>query len=279
MKTVLEVLKLYWLTLANAFRFSRDFDNLKAYVMFIGYPRSGHSLVGALLDAHPNIILANEANALKFLKMGLSKNLIFARLLAQSQVFFQTGSRQTGYSDQIPNSWQGKFSTLEIIGDKKGGKSTRLLKNDLGVIRLLEKKLGVPVKLIHVIRNPFDNITTRAKEGNLKNIPVEPERLESLIDIHFRDVQTIQDIKDLHQFDMLDIKGEDLINNPDEKLMELCDFLKVSCKDDYRENCNSIIYSSPNKSRSKIEWPNHLKSKVQQQIDHYLFLKGYSFDS
>ncbi len=26
--------------------------------MFIGYPRSGHSLVGSLLDAHPNIIVA-----------------------------------------------------------------------------------------------------------------------------------------------------------------------------------------------------------------------------
>jgi len=276
---VLEVLKLYWLTLANLFKYSRDFDHLKAYVMFIGYPRSGHSLVGALLDAHPNIILANEANALKLLKMGLSRNLIFARLLAKSQIFFQTGSRQTGYSYQVPNSWQGKFSTLEIIGDKKGGKSTRLFKYDQGVIHLLEKKIGVSLKLIHVIRNPFDNISTRAKEGNLKNLPVEPDRLKSLIDIHFSDVQTIQDIKDFHQFAMLDVKSEDLIINPDEKLMEICEFLKVSCSNDYLKNCKSIIYNSPNKSRLKIEWPNHLKSKVQQQIDCYPFLKGYSFDS
>ena len=31
------------------------FDDLKAFVMFVGYPRSGHSIVGALLDAHPHL--------------------------------------------------------------------------------------------------------------------------------------------------------------------------------------------------------------------------------
>ena len=30
------------------------FDDLKTYCMFLGYPRSGHSLIGALLDAHPD---------------------------------------------------------------------------------------------------------------------------------------------------------------------------------------------------------------------------------
>ena len=47
-----------------------DFEKLQAYCMFIGYPRSGHSLVGSLLDAHPNIIIAHELNALQFVVAG-----------------------------------------------------------------------------------------------------------------------------------------------------------------------------------------------------------------
>jgi hypothetical protein len=34
--------------------------------MFIGYLRSGHSLIASLLDAHPNAIATHELDALKF---------------------------------------------------------------------------------------------------------------------------------------------------------------------------------------------------------------------
>ena len=35
-------------------------DGIKTFVMFIGYPRSGHSIVGSLMDAHPHMVIANE---------------------------------------------------------------------------------------------------------------------------------------------------------------------------------------------------------------------------
>ena len=37
--------------------------NVSSYAMFFGYGRSGHTLVGALLDGNPSTILANEYNA------------------------------------------------------------------------------------------------------------------------------------------------------------------------------------------------------------------------
>ena len=42
--------------------------------MFIGYPRSGHSLIGSLLDVHPNAIVAHELDALKFVGAGFGKH-------------------------------------------------------------------------------------------------------------------------------------------------------------------------------------------------------------
>jgi hypothetical protein len=41
------------------------FENLRTFVNFIGYPRSGHTLVAMLLDAHPEIVISNEVNVIK----------------------------------------------------------------------------------------------------------------------------------------------------------------------------------------------------------------------
>ena len=38
-------------------------ESLKYYCMFIGYPSSGHSVVGAFIDAHRNAIVSHELNA------------------------------------------------------------------------------------------------------------------------------------------------------------------------------------------------------------------------
>jgi hypothetical protein len=36
------------------------FADVHAFCLFVGYSRSGHSLVGALLDAHPGITIAES---------------------------------------------------------------------------------------------------------------------------------------------------------------------------------------------------------------------------
>ena len=57
------------------------FESVEKYCMFVGYPRSGHSLVGSLLDAHPNMIIANELNALDLFQKGVNQRTIYYYLL------------------------------------------------------------------------------------------------------------------------------------------------------------------------------------------------------
>jgi len=53
---------------------------------------------------------------------------------------------------------------MQVIGDKKAAKASEILLQREGrdSLRRLEDKLGVQLKFIHVIRNPFDNIATMA---------------------------------------------------------------------------------------------------------------------
>jgi hypothetical protein len=39
--------------------------NEHSFLLFFGQPRSGHSIVGSILDAHPQMAVANEYNVLK----------------------------------------------------------------------------------------------------------------------------------------------------------------------------------------------------------------------
>ena len=40
------------------------YDGVQSFVLFVGYPRSSHSLVGAILDSHPEIIIPHEFDLL-----------------------------------------------------------------------------------------------------------------------------------------------------------------------------------------------------------------------
>ena len=98
------------------------YDGVETFVLFVGYARSGHSLIAAILDSHPEIIIANEfhllANFDSFYKdpneESYSRRLrIFSALhsLAYNQSIhgLRSPNRGQGYSYYIPGSWQGKY--------------------------------------------------------------------------------------------------------------------------------------------------------------------------
>ena len=108
-------------------RLHAAYDDVDAMLLFIGYPRSRHTLVSALLDAHPNIMLSNEFNLIGSYKKNpeWSKNQVFDKMAKMSYFSAIRGSRaQTtngnasnyvhlGY--KVPNQWQGTFDrTLKV---------------------------------------------------------------------------------------------------------------------------------------------------------------------
>ncbi|MDD4881572.1 MAG: hypothetical protein PHX10_08350, partial [Gallionellaceae bacterium] len=137
------------------------FKDLDSFCLFVGYPRSGHSLVGSLLDAHPEVVMAHELNALRCVKAGFSQNMIFELILRNVQLFNKKGREWTGYNYKVEGQWQGRYRKLKVIGDKKGGNTSLMLKNK-AFQTAVERIFKVPVKYLHVIRNPYDNITTMA---------------------------------------------------------------------------------------------------------------------
>ena len=60
---------------------TKNFSHIQKFLIFIGQPRSGHSVLGALLNAHPNISIGHNLDILDLLDREHSRESIFESIL------------------------------------------------------------------------------------------------------------------------------------------------------------------------------------------------------
>lgn len=257
-------------------RNAKSFGDVDTYCMFIGYPRSGHSVVGSLLDAHPDAVIAHELDALRYVNAHFTRDQLFALILNNDRQFSEAGRKAAtaGYDYSVPNQWQGRFRRLQVVGDKRGGRSTIWLQKDLTLLDRLRKTVDVRVRLIHVIRNPYDNISTAV----LRRGPAAT--LDAAVETYFARCRFIARLNESSVgSDIFELRHEQLIAEPKMSLKKLCHFVGLDPTDDYLSDCSGILYQSPNRSRHSAPWTDKLKQTVQDNIAQIEFLDGYSFDS
>ena len=149
--------------------YSHEEDNLQRYVMFVASAHSGHSLVGSLLDSHPMMLVANEADIFsKYLgnsEMGPqplhTRDEMFDEIFSNSVKCALFSRYQHDYNYTIPNGWGGHWipGKLTVIGDKKGGSTRQKLKqlakeesneHMVSVFRDFQEIIGLPIRIINV---------------------------------------------------------------------------------------------------------------------------------
>ena len=115
-------------------------DGVKKFVIFIGYPRSGHSIVGSFMDAHPHMVITHEYGLFEMLahcrEMNIScyenKSSLFNILYRRSVYDTKKGLRhenrnEKGYTLSVDSPWFWTYDRyIAVMGDKRGGKTARL---------------------------------------------------------------------------------------------------------------------------------------------------------
>ncbi len=256
----------------GALRLRRTLGDLERFCFFLGYARSGTTLVAALLNAHPEIVIANELDVLHYVEMGSSRNQIFSLLLQRDRKFAEIGYQWTGYEYKVPGQFQGTFERLRVMGDKRAGRSTHRLGEHPDLLDALRRTVGVPVQVIHVVRNPYDTITTMAWNGKRKLAPVVAryQRMSATVDA----ARSCLDQKEL-----IDIRYESFVEHPEEQLGELCRFLGVTAPSEYLRACASVVQPTSSRSRDRLPWSVGDRREVDSLIGGRPVLAGYEFDS
>jgi hypothetical protein len=257
----------------GAVRHEARIAEVERYCFFVGFPRSGTSLVGQLLNAHREIVISHESDALRFIETrGATRNEVFGMILENDRAFVRRGAEGGGYDFVVPGQSQGSADRIRVIGDKKAGASATRLGRNPALLDQLRDVVGVPIRIVSLVRNPYDNISTLASRSSIT--------LEEAADTYFRlaaDNMTVGSVArdgELHR-----VRFEQLVADPRGELNRLCAFLDVDAPVEYIDACASIVFDSPRRTRTSAPWTPALIADVERRIAGVDFLSGYTYDA
>jgi hypothetical protein len=252
------------------------FSDIEFFCLFIGYPYSGHTIIGSLLDAHPEVVISIEADVLGLIEKGFSRKLIYSAILRNNQKFnTKLKTSWLGYSYKVPGLSQGTSDTLRIIGDKKGAKTTNHLIGNISLLGQLEQVSGKPIKMIHIVRNPFDNIASMLLRAKEKKKNCNEDFFKNRIDYFFSNADMNNSIINKYPANVITIYHEEFIADPSETLYKLLSFLGLAPTKDYLKNCASIVRNSPHQTRDLVKWPEGFKELTIELMKRYSFFQRY----
>ena len=197
-------------------------NGVKKFVIFVGNSRSGSSILGSLMDAHPHVVIANEWEFPDFTAIPLHnlKEELFATLYSASLAKKKLNSSIKGYTLEVTDMWQANYDRyIDVIGDKSAGREIPYITDTAKFqqcFHVLQRNLKVPILAIHPIRNPFDIIAAWAvidhssanrSEGiatftslkqalNVSNSSISPNSTDSNSVIQFNEPEAIDDMTD-----------------------------------------------------------------------------------
>lgn len=234
----------------------------------MGYPRSGHTLVASILNANPNVMCSNQQNI-----YGDVKNKTFDGLMKE----IKDGSNR-GYFKKSTRILHVPKQEITVMGDKTGHRTVEVLRNNPRKLGMMKSLVGVPIKWIHVVRNPYDNIATWARlnyknrvNGNIK------KELNDCINKYIELNETIAKLK--RSEDILTVTHEFVITRMHNTLEEMAKFLEISFDPQWRDNVRHAVWNKPRVTRRSIHWGQKQRGRVQEIISTYDWLKGYEFSS
>ena len=280
---------------------SNVLNGVDGFVFFVGYARSGHSIIASFLDAHPNIVIAHEYAL--FNRWAETPQLfndrrefLFNTLFNSSHYSSQAGLRQgregikkKGYTLEVPGWYQGTYEGgITIIGDKAGGMTAQVYRRSkerfISVYQQLCSTTAVPVYTIHVVRNPYDNIATMLlynehvkQTTNQTHKYLNFEMLKKQIRTYFVQVGSVLSMIKQANLNVITIHHSHFVSNPKGTMRQVCHFLSVTCSERYLHMVAEHTFSTESQSRHLVEWTPELLETVEENIAKYPVLHGYKF--
>ena len=293
-------------------------NGIQKFVLFVGYARSGSSIVGTLMDAHPHVVISNEFNIFdQFSEIDIAPsfswrenlyNLLYSRSTRDAK--WSRSSLNKGYQLRVGGLWQGRFDRyIEVIGDKSSDVTTRAFLKDseefLRNYQKLKSEVSVPLRIIHTLRNPFDIISTdvvinnvkdstfrQLKETYISNSTQLGRRSETVrkygntavlkgnIPLFFKRINaTLKLIEIFGRENVLDVHSCDLVADPRGTVSKIFEFLGVYATQQYLEACARKVFKTSSRSRNMVGWTPELIEVVERGMKNYDVLGRYSFNS
>ena len=278
---------------------------LEGLLLIAGYNRSGSTLIGALLNAHPDAAVVPKANSLLHARLpGSTKGILVRRILRKERRscretdFYRKARMDDGYSYRVETGWQGRYARLRLVGDKSADPNIRRLYEDPALLDFLRRRLGCPLRVLFTYRNPYDMVATwslrlRWREGGgIGGVPLRNLRLSESdrTDVapwflrhlrrHSRQVSEV--LARLEDDEVLPIRHERFVARPKDGLRDILGFVGLDASDAYLDACAGLVEAPPHRTRFKVRWTRAQVDEVDE-VDEVVrtcpWFDGYTFDA
>lgn len=251
-------------------------EQVRTFCLFVGHTKSGGSMLGGLLDAHPRVAMADEHDALRYVDAGFGRDAVLHLLergsRAEARKGRVTARRLDPYSFRVPGQHQGGAVAPLVVGDTTAGKTTRRLAADPRALARLAELMGdVDVRFVQVVRNPFDPISVMRVRGR--------RTVDDAVEHYFAACDALVELRRrVPPEGLLTVRHEDFVGDVRGQLAAVCRFLGVEPVASHLDACASIVGPLERPRFELVEWSQGWIDEVHARIAGVDFLEGYTHE-
>ena len=243
----------------NIFKKKIDMSD-KKILLFTGSPRTGSTLLGQIINFHPNCYISNES---KLVQRVVQKNENidkvlqdiyndakehFSKSLENDKKYGKTIERyQPKWTNMAHLNRETEFIKKDIkyIGDKKAGGVSDVFKQDKDkTINFFNENTNI--KQIQIIRNPINAAKSLMKSHNV-------ETFEKACEEIIEKTVLARDLIKQTNNDSYEIYYEDLLKNPVAEIKKVIEFMDLEVNVQWLDKISEIVSNKNNNTFSNEE--------------------------
>src|SRR6266508_2430497 len=257
-------------TTGRSRRLRDDVASVRSFLLFVGHPRSGHSLVGALVDAPHERHRGPRARCAQVRRSSLRPR---PALHADHPAPAGPGDRQPAIRQRLrlprPRSVAGSLRAAR--GHRREG----------GPLHRPARFAARPVRPSDPDRRPTGQGgpgRARSLRQHRHHVPAGPPSLSEHADSYFELARTVRSLRQRVDDDQFhELRLENPIAEPTTTLSQSTAFLGLTSPPDYLAACRSVVFPTARRTRTDAAWTAELLDLVARRASEHPSLDGYRF--
>lgn len=247
-------------------------DMVTTACLVIGHVKSGGSLLGAMLDAHPEIVMGDEVDLARLMRAKIPAEAMlaeFARSARREEMKGRvTARRLGGYSLAIGGWSQGSSVRPLVVGNSRAGPTTRYLADVPGALSAVIDVFGERrLVFLHVIRRPEDSVAAMVLRSGRDIIEAARDyarQCQRLATLH---AQLGESVHPIHY--------ESLLEECHGTLEGVLDFLDVIPPDGFLAACSDLLDHGLVPESDRVTWNTASLRIIEETVHGFEFLSPY----
>ncbi len=236
-------------------------------LLFFGSPRTGSTLLGQILNNHPNMLVANEYRFLqKVVRNQACVEQQFYKLRKTALKQFKTGLKKDSYFSNKLSKFQSQWiefdnsllekQDIKIVGDKKAGGNTLIyIEQPTKTKRFLANHEPY---MLQIIRHPINAALSACKAFDLEYEDAIKDQIMRTTEAY----RLMQEFQIHSHF----VYYEDLINDTENVLNGIMAFLKLFTDEYWMK---SVLTSVNSSNKVTAPFSENQRSIARHYIDRY----------